>query len=557
MPVLSEEAYRELEGAVGSENATREPAILDSYAWQPFLNMTRELWTARPAAVVLPGSTEEVQAVVRACNRHGLKFKALSTGWGAQSAPTTEDVVQLDLRRMDRILHIDEKNMLAVVEPYVCGGELQAEAWKRGLNTHIVGAGPHASPLAGATSMHGCGNDSIYMSTSSRNLLGVEWVLPTGEVARLGALGTAGGWFCGDGPGPSLRGIVRGTSGAFGGFGVFTRAAIKLYNWPGPSHIPTRGMVLDAQGELPECIRLFNCCFRTERDCREAIYRIGEAEIGYLFTRMVSTEMILLLLPHLYQKMVKKGKALLGLVNRLQPHPFVIVLAGSSQGELSYQVDVLHEIVRSTGGVAMDISGIAPARGLMGMNLLRCTIFPTVFRSGNMFATNLDGNEAMDSQDAWTHAIQGPKEEYIARGGLIPDGGENPYIVHYENNLFGHCETIYFYDQRQAAHRKTLEELTFDTALAAVEQRNVPLAAFEPLTRHILSPLAGDFNQWQKKISGAFDPHGVSDTGFYTAECELDPDRIAPGKLRRLHDLVLRFGPARAGKQARQAGGGA
>ena len=224
--MISTDAYRELEKTVGAENVTREPAMLDSYSWQPFLNMGESLWVTRPVAVALPASTGEVQEIVRACNRNGLKMKAISTGWGAQNGPTSEDVVLIDLRRMDHIVEIDEENMIAVVEPYVCGGELQAECWKRGLNTHIVGAGPHASPLAGATSMHGCGNDSISMSTSSRNVLGVEWVLPSGEVLRLGSPGSGCGWFSGDGPGPSLRGIMRGTSGAFGGYGVFTKVAM-------------------------------------------------------------------------------------------------------------------------------------------------------------------------------------------------------------------------------------------------------------------------------------------------------------------------------------------
>jgi len=43
--------------------------------------------------VVLPGSTEEVQEVVRACGRYGLKFKAHSTGWVAHASPAVENVV--------------------------------------------------------------------------------------------------------------------------------------------------------------------------------------------------------------------------------------------------------------------------------------------------------------------------------------------------------------------------------------------------------------------------------------------------------------------------------
>jgi glycolate oxidase len=366
---------------------------------------------------------------VRACNRNGLKFKAISTGWGAHNGPSCEDVVLIDLRRMDRIVEIDEDNMFAVVEPYVCGGELQAECWKRGLNTHIVGAGPHASPLAAATSMHGCGNDSISMSTSSRNVLGVEWVLPSGEVVRLGSPGSGDGWFSGDGPGPSLRGIMRGTSGAFGGFGVFTKVALKLYHWPGPETIEGEGMVLDSTGELPGCMRLFNCAFPTEKDSVEAMYGIGEAEIGCIQVRMVTSELTLLMTPHLFPKLVRKGPAILKLLNEAMPNPFVLLLAGNSPGELDYQVKVLHEIVRACNGVAMDTGHVGPARKLMGMNLLRCTVFPTVFRFGNMFATNLDGNEATDTQNAWAHTMEKDKAGYIRDGGLIDDGGENPYCT--------------------------------------------------------------------------------------------------------------------------------
>ncbi len=539
--MISEEAYRALEEAVGEENVTREPAMLDSYAWQPFLNMSGELWVKRPAAVVLPASTEEVQAVVRACNRHGLKFKALSTGWGAPNGPSSDDVVQVDLRRMDRILEIDEKNMYAAVQPYVCGGELQAEAWKLGLNTHIVGAGPHCSPLAGATSMHGCGNDSIYMGTSSRNLLGTEWVLPNGEILRLGALGSGAGWFSGDGPGPSLRGILRGTSGAFGGFGIFTGAAIKLFDWPGPEVIEGKGLILDSVAGLPGCCRFYNCAFPTEEASTEAIYKIGEAEIGYLLVRMVTTEFLLLLMPHLFQKLVKKGKAVMDLANAAVANPFMITLVGSSPDELAWQEEVLHHIVNGVGGVAMNMADIEPVRRLMGTNLLRCTVFATVFRFGNMFATNLDGNEASDSQYEWTHAMQGPKAESIRRGRLIDDGGENPYIIQYENNLYGHCETIFFYDQRLREHRENLEAFNFDTTLAAMEQCNIPLDAFTPITRKYLSPLAYDFNQWQKKVSAAFDPNGVSDTFFYTEEREPDWEKISPKQKERLKDLQERF----------------
>ena len=89
----------------------------------------------------MPDNTEEVQAIVKICNIHRIPFKASSTFWSAMGYPCEEGTVQLDMRRMDRIWEIDEKNMFAVIEPNVIGAVLQAEAMKVGLNTHIIGAG--------------------------------------------------------------------------------------------------------------------------------------------------------------------------------------------------------------------------------------------------------------------------------------------------------------------------------------------------------------------------------------------------------------------------------
>lgn len=117
-------------------------------------------------------------------------------------------------------------------------------------------------------------------------------------------------------------------------------------------------------------------------------------------------------------------------------------------------------------------------------------------------------------------------------------------MINYENNLYGHCETIYLYDHRNVRHRESLEPLAFDTTLAAIEQCSVPLAAFEPVTRKIMSPMACDFNEWQKRISAAFDENRVSDTGFYTDEKDPDWSKIDPAKIEKLRELQARFGKA-------------
>ena len=244
--MIDPNAYKELEAIVGPEHVSEADVICDSYAAQPFHRGDTGYWIPRAAAVVLPLTTEEVSAIVKVCNRYKIKYKAHSTGFGAEGGPGEEGVIQINLRRMNRILEIDEKNMLAVIEPYASGMEIQIEAMKKGLNFNVITAGPQTSPLASATSHMGGGCSSISMGFNARNLMAFEWVTPTGEIVQAGSLEPTGQWFSCDGPGPSIRGVIRGFQGYDGGFGVFTKAAIKLYHWPGPKELKVKGNLFDA-----------------------------------------------------------------------------------------------------------------------------------------------------------------------------------------------------------------------------------------------------------------------------------------------------------------------
>ncbi len=535
--MISDEAYRELEEAVGKENASREPAVLDGYAWQPTINDDPKKWVKRPVAVVLPASTQEVQEVVRTCNRHGLKFKAFSTGWGVYSAPTADNVVQIDLRRMDKIIEIDEKNMFAVVEPYVCGAQLQAEAMKRGLNTHIIGAGPVCSPLASATSGWGVGWDGVYMSYSPRNLLGVEWVTPTGEVIRIGTPGSEVGWFCGDGPGPSLRGIIRGSTGALSGLGVFTKAALKLYNWPGPPNMNVDGILLDAMVEIPEHLRFYLLTFPDRKRLADAVYQLGDYELGYLATRTSPGSFIYSFAPHLLKK-IARTRALRALLTRTLKYSFVVVLFGNSPGEIDYQEAVLRRILDEHGGMGLDFTKASPLGSMALMNFLRSTAIPLVFRMGGSFSTALDRNDTWDTQLEWAEVGERIKQKWIDRGGILDDMADNPFMALYENNTWAHCEEIFQFDTRDPKHLESLEPIFVEFSIAAIEQCMEPLSATDARLRKIISPLMGHYNKWQRAISEAFDPAQAADSGMYTGEVDFDLSRIDPQLREKLEQLV-------------------
>src|SRR5665648_231286 len=73
---ITPEIYRLFEEIVGSEHVSDDPAVLDSYAFEVLADLVRpdqSHFMPRPAAVVLPAGTEEVQALVRVCNEHRIK----------------------------------------------------------------------------------------------------------------------------------------------------------------------------------------------------------------------------------------------------------------------------------------------------------------------------------------------------------------------------------------------------------------------------------------------------------------------------------------------------
>ena len=284
---LARDTYRAFEDVVGTENITEDMAVIDAYAFtgQHTAAVKRVESDYRfhipPAAVILPGSTEEVQAIVKLCNRFHVKSTALSTGYGSNNALESEGEIIMDLRRMNRILELDEKNMYIVVEPYVSFAQVQAEIMKRGLTCNIVGAGCNCSYLASHTSVGGNNTQALSQGYSGRNLFASEWVLPTGEIMRVGSVGSGTGWFSGDGPGPSLRGILRGAGGAGGGIGVFTKCAGHLHPWHGPPEMDIRGNSPYYEAEIPPNHEYHVLEWPSWEKCGDAISKIGEAGIGY------------------------------------------------------------------------------------------------------------------------------------------------------------------------------------------------------------------------------------------------------------------------------------
>ena len=271
--------YDELVNIIGPDYVTDDRAVMETY--------TRESQApsfatrGRAEFIVMPGNTEDVQEIVRLATRYKFPFSVLGAGMAMGMIAAVKPYwCMIDTKRMDR-LEIDDKNMYAIVDPYITHAQLQAEAMKKGLYMGTPEAGSQSCSLANhiAFGMQGTGYRTGF---AAHNILGVEWVLPSGEILRTGSSAICGtDYFWGDGPGTDARGLLKGALGHIGTLGVVTRMAVKLYPWPGPSILPTEGVAPDKKCELPrERFKWVIFTYATLTEAIDAMYEIGKAEIG-------------------------------------------------------------------------------------------------------------------------------------------------------------------------------------------------------------------------------------------------------------------------------------
>lgn len=173
-------------------------------------------------------------------------------------------------------------------------------------------------------------------------MLGVEWVLPSGDLVRMESLGLRDAdradWFTADGPGPSLRGIMRGFMGALGGLGVFTRVAIKLYSYPCDSKWEISGYSPDYAFAVPDFMQYHIVDYGSYEKMGEGFRRIEEEEICFMCFH-TSAYGLGAIFSHKIGDFMKSIPPTL-----LVKHPLVIMITGRTRREFEYKERVLEAV---------------------------------------------------------------------------------------------------------------------------------------------------------------------------------------------------------------------
>ncbi len=213
-----------LAGIVGAANVDVGPAVSEDLFHDEALGMA----PVAPVAVVRPGSTAEVAAVVTAAAEAGVPLTARGSGTGLAGGciPVAGGVV-VSFERMAALVEIDVANQVAVVEPGLTLAELDAALAPLGL-VYPVFPGEQSASLGGNVATNAGGMRAVKYGVTRHHVLGLEAVLGTGEVI------TTGGRFVKATSGYDLTQLIIGSEGTLA---LVTRAILRLH--PRPAHQAT------------------------------------------------------------------------------------------------------------------------------------------------------------------------------------------------------------------------------------------------------------------------------------------------------------------------------
>jgi glycolate oxidase len=179
-----------------------------------------------PNVVVLPRSTEQVVAVVKVCARENVPIIPRGAGTSLSGGVLpVEGGVMIALTRMNKVLGVDYENRRALVEAGCVNAWITNAVKARGLYYAPDPSSQSACTIGGNVATNSGGPHTLKYGVTTNHVLGLELVLPDGELVWLGTTPDGGE----DVDGYDLRGVVIGSEGMFG---VVTRVLVRLIRAP-------------------------------------------------------------------------------------------------------------------------------------------------------------------------------------------------------------------------------------------------------------------------------------------------------------------------------------
>ncbi len=381
--------------ALGEGWVSDNPADLNCYS-RDFTITSGE----RPNIVVLPSTVDEVRAIIKLAGEHKVPLVPLSTGFnhGGLTLPRKGGIL-VDLKRMTRIVRTDEETMTATFEPGVRHRSLyldmkQIKTYKDiTLKPILSGTFGSVSVLSNYVSRGGAACVVKYGFNADLTV-GMTWVLPNGELLKVGApafpgVGDLGLQF---GMGPDIGGMFFNADGAFG---ICVEITTKLYpEMPAELFCLVAGMDEEA---LPRTM--------------DALYEIARETLAE-FTYKGHAAALAVSMAGMADGVSPRTVLDMGMVPE---HPLLILLNGIDDGEVEVKKAALEDIVSRHNLLIIDPSMFGPEFAEV---IDTVTLRAGLGISGNIFGAHIGsfqwtaGYFCLDQLDALTEDYEKLIQKY-------------------------------------------------------------------------------------------------------------------------------------------------
>ena len=227
---------------VGSENIYSDKAHLIAYSY----DATREHF--EPDAVLFPRNEEDISAILKYCNEHKIVIvpRGAGSGFTGGALPSSGGIVLAMEKHMNKILEIDMKNMVAVVQPGVINMDLQRAVEEVGLFYPPDPASQDYSTIGGNVSENAGGMRAAKYGITKDYVMATRAVLPNGDIIKAGKRTIK------DVAGYNISGILIASEGTLA---VLSEITLKL--------IPKPKMTKTAMGIFPTVTEAMNAVYKT------------------------------------------------------------------------------------------------------------------------------------------------------------------------------------------------------------------------------------------------------------------------------------------------------
>ena len=200
-----------------------ENVIIDDISLKVYECDGAEFFKALPDVVVFPDSAEEISKIVKLANTYNKPYIARGAGTGLSGGTLPINAgIMIAMNKMNRILEVDLENRQAVIEPGVVNLMLTQAVQDKGYHYAPDPSSQQACSIGGNIAENSGGPHTLKYGVTTNHILGMEVVLPNGEIIEFG------------GPieedlGYDLRGLMIGSEGTFG---IVTKAIVRLTRNP-------------------------------------------------------------------------------------------------------------------------------------------------------------------------------------------------------------------------------------------------------------------------------------------------------------------------------------